>query len=101
MKGKNMACGNSSHLIGRIDINSIFYMLQGLVQVARSGRSEETVACICLEEEEREGGRRKGDTGCERKAHTHSRRVERKNREREAVKHFCYSLKEGQIVRWS
>lgn len=58
-----------SHLIGCININSIFDMFQGLVQVARSGRSEETVACICLQEEKREG-RRKGDTGCKRVAHT-------------------------------
>lgn len=85
-----------SHLIGCIDINSIFYMLQGLVQVARSGRSEETVACICLQEEKREGWR-KGDTGCKRKTHT----MERKNRERNTVKHFCTSLKKCKIIWWS
>lgn len=44
-------------------------MFQGLVQVARPSRSEETVACICLQEEKRKG-QRKGDTGCKRKAHT-------------------------------
>lgn len=82
MKGKHMACGNFSHLIGCIDINSIFYMFQGLVQVARSGRSEETVACICLEEEEREGDGGRGIQGV-RERHTHSRGVERKNREKD------------------
>lgn len=68
MKEK-MAHREFSHLIGCININSIFDMFQGLVQVARSGRSEETVACICLQEEKREG-RRKGDTGCKIVAHT-------------------------------
>lgn len=38
-----------SHLIGCVYINAIFDMVQGLVQVARSGRSEKTVASICLE----------------------------------------------------
>ena len=37
-----------SHLIGCVNINAIFYMVQGLVQVARTGRSEKTVASICL-----------------------------------------------------
>lgn len=68
--------GKFSHLIGCIDINAIFYMFQGLVQVARTGSSEETIASICLQEEKR-GRERRGIWGI-RETHTHSRGVERK-----------------------
>lgn len=51
-----------SHLIGHIYIDAIFDMFQGLVQVARTGRSEKTIASICLQEEKREG-KRKGIRG--------------------------------------
>lgn len=44
-----------SHLIGCININAIFDMFQGLVQVARAGRSEKTVASICLQAKQRKG----------------------------------------------
>lgn len=47
-----------THLIGHIDIDAIFYVFQGLFQVARTGRSEETIASIRLQEENREGRRR-------------------------------------------
>lgn len=46
-------CG-LSHLIGCIYIDAILDVIQGLVQVARSGRSEKTVASICLQAEKRE-----------------------------------------------
>lgn len=45
----NLSNVQLSHLIGCIDINAIFDMVQGLVQVARTGRSEKTVASICLQ----------------------------------------------------
>lgn len=95
---EKMAHREFSHLIGCININSIFDMFQGLVQVARSGRSEETVACICLQEEKREG-RRKGDTGCKRVAHTAEewrRKIERK-----VVKHLFQILKPCEIFQRS
>lgn len=45
----NLGDVHLSHLIGCIYINAIFDMFQGLVQVARTGRSEKTVAGICLQ----------------------------------------------------
>lgn len=37
------------HLIGRVNINAILDVLQGLVQVAGSGCSKKTIASICLQ----------------------------------------------------
>lgn len=97
-EGNKMAYRKFPHLIGCIDINSIFYMFQGLVQVARSGRSEEAVACICLQEEKREGTEEGGYRVWEKG--TYSRGVERKNRERNMVKRFRTSIKKCEIIWW-
>lgn len=70
-----------SHLIGCINVDAIFDMVQGFVQVARSGRSEITVASICLEE--KGGGGGVGGKGYKRKWETH--KVERGSGEGDKV----------------
>lgn len=42
------ADGTCAHLIGCVYVDAILDVFQGLVQVARTGGSEKTVACICL-----------------------------------------------------
>lgn len=56
-----------SHLIGCVNIDAIFDMFQGLVQVARTGRSEKTVASICLQSGAERGKEEGGDKGYKKK----------------------------------
>lgn len=51
-----------SHLIGCVYVDAVLDVFQGLVQVARTGGPEKTVACICLQPG-RKKERRRGEGG--------------------------------------
>lgn len=76
---------NCSHLIGCVYVDAILNVFQGLVQVARTGGSEKTVSCICLQPRENEGqkekrgreGRKKRKGARKGKECTASREVEK------------------------